>query len=363
MKTGKTLVELATEVQRRSEAKRDFIAPVEKLTVKAVDKDIVLSVANGKDECQTVDFPIEQHAHDQLASYLEIPAVYYKKMQEKDPALLAYNANHWLKGQDRRMVRTLDGKVRAVLSDRYRTLENEDLAEAVIPMLLERNLEVMSAEVTSRRLYIKAVDKSIVRTVDFSLSTGRKGIDHVSPGIDLSNSEVGSGALGIFGGLFTGECMNWARAKEAFLRKYHTGNRADVSDEVYAVLTDKTKRLTDAALWSQVQDLVKAALDVKLFDQQVEKLQLAAGQKVESTSVVEVIEKVGRKFNLLEGERKSVLAELIQSGNLTRYGVHAAITRVSADVADYDRASELEKVGGEVIELAPSEWKVLAEAA
>ena len=33
------------------------------------------------------------------------------------------------------MVRTLDGQVRAVLSDRYRRLDNYDLAENVLPIL------------------------------------------------------------------------------------------------------------------------------------------------------------------------------------------------------------------------------------
>jgi hypothetical protein len=33
------------------------------------------------------------------------------------------------------MLRTLDGQVRAVLSDRYRRLDNFDLAESVLPIL------------------------------------------------------------------------------------------------------------------------------------------------------------------------------------------------------------------------------------
>ena len=57
-----------------------------------------------------------------------------KAMQElaDAPMLLADNANRWLKdkGEDRRLIRTLDGKARALLSDKYRPLENEDLAEA-----------------------------------------------------------------------------------------------------------------------------------------------------------------------------------------------------------------------------------------
>jgi len=90
----------------------------------------------------------------------------------------------------------------------------------------------------------------------------------------------------------------------------------------------------------------------------------ATDVRIQSADVVEVVERVGRKFQLGEGERKGVLTRLIEGGDLTKYGLHAAVTRHSADVEDYDRATELEKLGGDIIDLGPGEWKVLtADAA
>ena len=40
-----------------------------------------------------------------------------------------------------------------------------------------------------------------------------------------------------------------------------------------------------------------------------------------------------------------------------------AITRAAQEIEDYDRATELEKMGGKVLELAGHEWKRVAEAA
>ncbi len=37
-------------------------------------------------------------------------------------------------------------------------------------------------------------------------------------------------------------------------------------------------------------------------------------------------------------------------------------TRTSQDVESYDRASELEQLGGQILELAPSQWRTIAEA-
>lgn len=64
-----------------------------------------------------------------------------------------------------------------------------------------------------------------------------------------------------------------------------------------------------------------------------------------------------------EGERKGILGRLIADADLTRYGLHSAITRYSQDEAvNYDRATELERIGGDVIELAANDWKALAAA-
>jgi hypothetical protein len=80
--------------------------------------------------------------------------------------------------------------------------------------------------------------------------------------------------------------------------------------------------------------------------------------------VTKIVEIVGKKLTLTEGERKGVLSRLIEGGDLTRYGLHAAITRASADVEDYDRASDLERIGGNVITLPRSDWSaVLKQAA
>lgn len=76
-----------------------------------------------------------------------------------------------------------------------------------------------------------------------------------------------------------------------------------------------------------------------------------------------VVEVVGTKLGLNGTEKNSVLELLLNGGNLSQYGVHAAITRTAQDVEDYDRATDLEYLGGKVIDLRPAEWRQLAEAA
>lgn len=361
MKVGLGLTALAQEIERRSAAKKDFIAPTSRMEMVVRDHAPALALQNG--EIQT--FGVNKVAHGQIAEYAGIPKAYYDRMVKEDPELLANNVNRWVhdKPKDKRMVRVLDGAVRAVLSDKFRPLENEDLAEAVLPVLMDSGLIVLSSQITATRLYIKAVCSSIEKDVP----TGRKigdgshvFFDTVSPAITISNSEVGFGALSIETSIYTKVCTNLATFG-ASLKKYHTGARAAVSDEVYALLTDRTKRATDAAVWGQVRDIVKAAFDEAKFTQLTEKIGKASEDRIE-TDVVEVLGNFSRRFNVGEGESKGILKHLIEGGDLSRYGLHSAVTRYSADVEDYDRASELERLGGQVIELGKSQWEEVLQS-
>lgn len=363
-KIGRSLQDLAAEIERRAEAKRDFIAPVPKFELAVVDAKPTIAISNGS----LHQFGINDLAHGQIAEYSGIPMAYYRRMLQDDPALLINNINRWLKdkAKDARMLRTLDGTLRAFLSNSYRQLENEDLADAVLPVLLKRDLMIISCEITDRRLYIKAVDKSIARDIPTGKHMGDGGhtiFDTISPAITISNSEVGSGSLLVEYGVWTKACTNLASFGSK-MRRAHLGKRAELSDDVYEMLTDNTKRLTNEAIWAQTQDMVAACFEAAKFEATAKRLGQAATDAVPAEDVVEVVERVGRRFSFNEGERKGVLAALIAGGDLSRYGVHSAITRFSQDdgVA-YDRATELERVGGEVIDLEPGQWREVTNVA
>jgi hypothetical protein len=366
-KIGRSLTDLAQEIERRAAAKADFVAPASKLEMVVVNDAPALAMHNG-----TVHtFTPTEIANGQIAEYAGIPMAYYRRMMANDPQLLATNVNRWLQDKaqagDKRMLRTMDGKARALLSDRYRTLENEDLASAVLPVLLDRNLLIISCEVTDARLYIKAVDRSIERDVPTGKKMGDAShtfFDTCSPAISISNSEVGSGALSVETGVYTRVCTNLAMIGTN-MRKYHTGARmaGGVEDAVYAMLTDETKQASDKAVWLQTRDMVAAAFDNAKFDAMCAKLGNAAQDVVPAEQVVEVVKRVSRRYSLTEGEGKGVLAALIADGDLTRYGVHSALTRFSqVDAVDYDRATELERIGGDVIELGANDWRALVAA-
>ena len=362
MKTGRSLQDLAAEIVRQQNAKKDFVAPTAKMEMIAAHPP---QFALGNPGAPREVFGLNEVANGQLAEYTGVPKAYYDRMREKAPGLLAANVNHWLaNANEKRLVRTLDGNVRALMSDRYRPLDNADLAEAIFPVIGDMGLYVASCEITERRLYIKAFDRRIEREIAIKGTDPAHTFlkDVVYPAITVSNSEVGFGALAVAAGLYTGGCTNWSMFNDSRMRKYHVGGKALDSESVYALLSDDTKRLTDAAIWAQTRDVVKSAFEIARFEERVGRIQETAVQPIEG-DVIKVIGAASERLGLNKAESSSVLKHLIDGGDLSRYGLFNAITRTAQDVESYDRATEIEALGGRVIELPRHDWERIAKAA
>jgi hypothetical protein len=366
MKTGKSLVELATEVQRQAESKRDYLVPTSQMKVVETDKGVALEVGGSSGE----RFDIGDTAHNQIAAYAEIPTVYYDRMRREKPELLARNVNTWFAEKPAtRMLRTLDGKARALLSDKYRPLDNFELLEAALPAMQSANLEIVSAEVTERRLFVKAVDRAIQRHIPSGFRMGdgshqafKVPNGEIIPAVQFGNSEIGFGTLTVTGGWLDHGCTNLAWAfKDRGLVKRHVGARLDVGEEMYKLLTDETKAATDKAVWLQFRDAIKTAISVEGFDALVEKLNAAAGEQMEGDPV-KVVDVTAKTFGFNDNQRSSILRHLIQGGDLSKFGLANAVTSAANDLADYEVATDFENAGGKIIELPRSEWKRISTA-
>ena len=151
MKQGRTLQELGQELSRQREARKDFISDTRSLAMDSSALGGRFLIALGDD---TQEYMIGETAHQQIAARLQIPYRYYQKMQKEYPALLDENVNGWFRqSPERRMIRVLDGNVRAFLSDRYRRLDNLELCAAVLPVIQEmKDAAIMSCEVTESHL-------------------------------------------------------------------------------------------------------------------------------------------------------------------------------------------------------------------
>jgi hypothetical protein len=362
MKTGGDLSTVLQEVRRVEESKKDFIAPKGLLSMVVLETERIRTSGTDPDQDgkpaagpapriqfkagdRHYSFNVRKRAHDQMAQELGIPGQYYKRMLEADPELLAVNVNRWM-GQDRgtrRMVRTIDGDMRAYLSDRYRPLDNFDLAEAVLPILMGDGIKVESLALTEDRFYLKAVNARMTKEVKVG--------DPVQMGIVVSNSEVGAGALKVEPLIYRLACLNGMIREDMRTRKYHVGRRTgeDGEDAASRFFSDETRRLDNKAFFAKVRDTVAGGFNEAFFSQEVEKLQAAAGAPIVE-KIEDVMERISDRHGLNETERGSVLDAFIKGGDLTRYGLANAVTLTAQGVDSYDRSQELERIGGRLID-------------
>lgn len=72
---------------------------------------------------------------------------------------------------------------------------------------------------------------------------------------------------------------------------------------------------------------------------------------------------IWERFGLTQREHTGVLTALLRGhggrSEMNRYGIMQALTAASQEIEDYDRATELERFGGQVLELPRTDWQRL----
>jgi len=341
---GRTLQELATEIERQNEVKRDYLVDTQELQMR-VNADGVAELAFADRELGMNDI-----IHGQLAEKLAIPARYYERMREEQPQLLASNVNTWFTANPaRRMVRTLDNTARAYLSDSYRRIDNYEIAQAVLPLIAEMaGAQVMSCELTERKMYLKVVNPRI----ETEISKG----DVVQSGLIISNSETGHGSVSVMPLIYRLVCSNGMIARDQGTRKFHIG-RVNESDENYEIYSSDTVQQDDKAFILKLRDTVHAAVEQSRFNAIVDKMR--DGKQLAITGEIPaVVELAGKSLGFTEVENKNILDHLIRGGDLSLFGMSSAVTRAAQDVTNYDRSTEMEAVGWQVLNVEPQTWRM-----
>jgi len=339
MKQGRTLLELGKELERQRNERKDFIADtrsLEMVTDKAKTKLSLFLDDDGK------SFGVSELAHQQIAARLQIPFRYYQKMRQEEAPLLDENVNTWfMKLPEKRMLRVMDGSVRAFLSDRYRRLDHLELCSAVLPVIKDmKGAEIESCEVTESHLYLKVINKRLKAEV----SVG----DVVQAGFVISNSEVGLGSLKVEPLVYRLVCKNGLIVKDYAQKRYHVGRQVESEESAYEIYSDETLAQDDKAFFMKVQDTVRCAVDEAKFMLTVNKMRAAMNIPLEHDPVKSV-ELLADKFMLNQNERGDVLRQLFMGRNNSQYGLVNAVTAASQITESYERATELERIGGGIL--------------
>jgi hypothetical protein len=186
-------------------------------------------------------------AVEHISEKFSIPLPYLKRCLADAEELADENVNHWLVHDPQKLyIRAYTpedveapGVCRAVLSSRYRTIDNIDILTAAAAGISEAGLSMsdlqVSADVTDRRMRLRINCPGVhVEAMDlleryYDPRSGRSGRDQpiISAGIDMRNSDVGGGAFQLAPYFTVLVCTNGMTRTRDAMRHVHLGGKMD----------------------------------------------------------------------------------------------------------------------------------------
>lgn len=363
---------------------RDVYAKAERYAQAAKDAIVDTRILSMKDDAnlwvqsQGLTLLVGDTAHRQIAEKVGIPFDYYQRMKTSQPDLLARNVNRWLTAEpNRHMLRMLtpvtedEGRaasavgaqyrLRAVLSPKFKILDNAALLNVVLPVAAQHGATVSSFNYTDDRFSLRLIgpgktleDLRREHGYGTKADAAHKFVREILHfGLSLTNSETGFAALLAEAFAEIAQCLNGLIVSER-MRAIHVGAKKEdgfVSEDV--------SRLEAAAIFLRVRDKAE-----ELFSPDTEAKTARAIEagitKVfelpEELPMFEFVDGVGLTFDLSEKEREILKEETMKDVARNGYefnqfslsqGMTALARRAGAE--DFDRRVELERAGWEVL--------------
>ena len=370
-----TLESLLETVRDQSARKADYIAQTDSLQVRTVEREtgnetqVILEADGGE---PTKILTANGVAFDQMTTKAGLDVRTGRRLQQSYPDVLDHALNRIHQQESRSaMLRTFDdslslngGTLRAVVSDKFKTFDNPDLLEAVLPTLIESDAEwqIVNAQITDRRLYARF--KSLAITGEGS-AVG----DLMAQGVVVGNSETGHGSVSVAQVVWTLACLNGMQTANKNRTAHLTSSRSE--GDTWAMLTDESKRLDNAALSSKLRDVTAAYASREMFESVLEQFRVAAADVVINgmAAAQPAVAALGTILKLSKAESSSVLDGLMRTIQqpgyagqpLSRATMVNAVT-AAAHGADADSVSDWQSLGGKVLDLPANQWAAVASA-
>jgi hypothetical protein len=271
------------------------------------------------DSLQTMKIEGERHmlrtiAQRSIAWRLGIPFNY---LQKCPPDLQAEQMNHWIKSEKREQlfVRFDDQEVRAIFTPRYKPVDNFEVLARLDEMGYGPDIQVQCHHDAEFML--------------LSIPDGKRSFkingDKMTPGISISNSEVGLASLSVSCFIFRLVCSNGMVAKTEISASYR-----HVSTKILIELPQVFERVADGL--GKQKDRLKLSLESPVADPLM------------------TIGNFNRQFALGEMEKSAVEWARPQEAGETMFHVVNTYTRAAAmQGLPAESSFRLQKVGGDVL--------------
>jgi len=337
MKKGKDIKQMLKQINNDVKFKKDYIVDLNTLDVSQNDRVVYpdLHYAGGQSYYQMND-----NSLNHLCNRLEIGTRYISKCLTVSQELVTHNLNFWInKNKNKKlMLRTIEGhdinRVRAIMSDRYKRIDSDVVANSCLSKLMDMNAELKYSYYDGDNMNITAV----LPKLEGEVVEG----DFVQGGITITNSEIGHGSLVIKPFIYRLVCTNGMVAPEYLNQFYakHVGKMIiDIDND------DQWKTIV-----SKMEQQLELVANPELFEENLNKLKQSTQQKINSHQ----IEVLAKNHGLSDEERAGVFERLNHYVGETfvtsKYDVANAITNIANDEQKSDdRARFLQELGGLVI--------------
>jgi len=137
------------------------------------------------------------------------------------------------------------------------------------------------------------------------------------------------------------------------LSRRHTGAR--MTD----VWSDDTLEAEADLIARQTRDVVASMSSEESLSKLLEQCRRAA-ESAEAQDPEQTIQVLAKTYGLSDTERSKALVNFIQDDDMTLWGAANAITKVANDHASYERSTELETLGSQIITMQLRDWDRVA---
>lgn len=282
-------------------------------------------------------------------------------------ALRAFAENLMIEAPKRRLVRVLDGHIRAYLSNRYRMLDNYDLAFTALDAAKDHGGQVIECSLSDTKMRLKFTSQAIVDSINLSQESkpvgwysgglGNQGFlskvgakswgdlpggpEALHPVVTVTGSETGHGGTSVRLGIMLGACFNVATVEDV-VREIHLG---EALDEM--IFTAETITKASQVTIAKVKDAVTAAFTPERFELIAAKARGAQQDKIEAPAAA--IDNLVINGDITQTDRDDLLMYFVRDYTPTRFGLAQAVSRLAQDKDDGDTSTALEDLAGSML--------------
>ncbi len=365
-----SLGDLVAELDRQKKSRFDFVADTRGLSVKVNEDRVPVLHSNGIETAEFIPkagLPIGSEAIAQLGDRMSpaVPRKFLRNLIEDRPQIAEGLLSSLLEVDGgMNLVRCLDDKVRAFLSDRYQPVDNYELAFTALEVAREKGGEVVECSLSEKNMRIKLTNRSVFDKLDDvrTNSTGwyaggignQKYLSRVAanttgdlpggpgtvhPLITIGNSETGHGSSHARLGILKAICFNLATV-ETVVQQVHLGGRLEPG-----IFSQETIRKDAEVVLCKARDAISTAFSVERFAHIISLCKVAQETPVQRTKVIDFV--VGE--GIINQDQRDSLLLYFAAESETAYGFAQAAARLAQDIEDSDGAADLEAFAGKVI--------------